>query len=79
MSHLDNLERWFIENTGLGNRSNQLVKYALLLVDMGADIGDVEDKVKSLNNKMADKLTDKEIEATILITASKAIIKRDNP
>jgi hypothetical protein len=69
----------FIENTGLGNRSNQLVKYALLLVDMGADIGDVEDKVKSLNNKMADKLTDKEIEATILITASKAIVKRDNP
>ena len=67
MSHLDNLERWFIENTGLGNRSNQLVKYALLLVDMGADIGDVEDKVKSLNNKMADKLTDKEI------------VKRDNP
>jgi hypothetical protein len=79
LSHLDNLERWFIENTGLGNRSNQLVKYALLLVDMGADIGDVEDKVKSLNNKMADKLTDKEIEATILITASKAIVKRDNP
>ena len=79
LGHLDNLERWFIENTGLGNRSNQLVKYALLLVDMGADIGDVEDKVKSLNNKMADKLADKEIEATILITASKAIVKRDNP
>ena len=48
-------------------------------MDMGADIGDVEDKVKSLNNKMADKLADKEIEATILITASKAIVKRDNP
>ena len=78
LAHLDNLERWFIENTGLGNRSNQLVKYALLLVDMGASASEVDEKVKSLNSKMADKLSDKEIDGTIMITAAKAIIKRDN-
>ena len=78
LAHLDNLERWFIENTGLGNRSNQLVKYALLLVDMGASASEVDERVKSLNAKMADKLSDKEIDSTIMITAAKAIVKRDN-
>lgn len=77
LSHLDNLERWFIENTGLGNRSNQLVKYAYLLVDIGADLSEVDARVKALNDKMADKLSDKEIDATIMISAAKAIVKRD--
>ena len=61
----------------MGNRSNQLVKYAYLLVDIGADLSEVDARVKALNDKMADKLSDKEIDATIMISAAKAIVKRD--
>lgn len=65
---LDNLERWFTQKTGKGNRSNQLIKYALVLVDMGYDILDIQDKVMSLNSKLADKMDEAEIMNTILRT-----------
>ena len=74
---LSNLERWFVSNTGDGNRSNQLIKYTLLLVDAGFQFDDVRDKTLALNNKLQDKLTEAEIMSTVLVTAAKAILKRD--
>ena len=74
---LTNLERWFISNTGNGNRSNQLIKYALVLVDSGMPIDSIRNNVLALNNKLADKMDDAEILSTIIVTASKAIHKRD--
>lgn len=75
---LSNLERWFLNNTGNGNRSSQLVKYALVLVDSGQSASEVETNLLALNNKLPDKLTEIEIRSTILVTAAKAITKRDS-
>lgn len=74
---LSNIERWFICNTGLGNRSNQMIKYAYMLVDSGMDIDNIRNNILALNNKIADKMDETEILGTILVSASKAIHKRD--
>ena len=74
---LDNMERWFLVNTGSGNRSNQLIKFALLLVDSGMNFETVTNKILNLNNKLDDRLDEKEILNTILMTAGKAMQKRD--
>lgn len=67
------LERWFMQNTGKGNRSNQLVKYALMLVDAGAHFDGVRDATLALNEKLQDKLPESEVNATIMVTVAKAI------
>lgn len=77
LATLTNIERWFITNTGSGNRSNQLIKYALMLVDTGLDFESVKNNVLALNNKIQDKLDESEILATIMVTVAKAIQKRD--
>lgn len=71
------LERWFVNNTGVGNRSNQLIKYALLLVDTGKTIPEIQSMVEAFNEKLPDKLTLQELHSTILATAYKAVGKRD--
>ena len=75
---LNNVERWFIDNTATGNRSNQYIRYALMLVDSGMDINAVQNNLIGLNNKLSDKMSEAEILSTILVTASKAIHKRDS-
>jgi len=74
---LNNLERWFVNNTGDGNRSNQLIKYAYALVDSGMALDAIQHTVLALNNKLPDKLDDTEVMSTILVSATKAIAKRD--
>jgi len=76
-NNLSNLERWFINNTGDGNRSNQLIKYALLLVDSGMDLDSVKNNTLALNSKLPDMLEESEVISTILVSASKAIAKRE--
>jgi hypothetical protein len=73
---MDNLERYIINNTGDGNRSNMLIRYALILVDAGFVFDVIRTKVLELNNKIADKLDESEITTTILTTTAKAIAKR---
>ncbi len=73
---LDNLERWVINNTGDGNRNNQLMRYAYILVDAGFDYTTVHSKLVALNDKLPDKLEEAEIGSTIMVTAGKAISKR---
>lgn len=75
---LNNLERWFVNNTGTGNRSNQLIKYAMMLVDNGLDIPKIRDLVLDLNNKLPDKMDEGEISNTILVSAAQAVGKRDS-
>ena len=76
LQNLEPLERWFVNNTGSGNRSNQLVKYALMLVDSGAQFDQVRDGVLALNDKLADKLSENEIHSTILVSAAQKISER---
>jgi hypothetical protein len=68
---LSNIERWFVNNTGAGNRSNQLIKFALLLVDGGNTMNQVQQAVLSLNEKLADSLPEEEILTTIMVTATR--------
>jgi hypothetical protein len=74
---LNNVERWFMTNTVSGNRSNQLIRYAYMLVDSGMDINGVQNAILALNNKLPDKMPEAEILSTILVTAAKAIAKRN--
>jgi hypothetical protein len=76
LQSLSNLERWFISNTGEGNRSNQLIKYALVLVDSGMGLDSIRNNLLALNNKLPNKLDDAEIVSTILVSAAKAISKK---
>ena len=74
---LSAVERWFIDRTGEGNRSNQLIKYAMMLVDSGGTFEDIDHAVKQLNNKLPSKLSDDELQTTIMRTVLRKIIKRD--
>ncbi len=74
---LNNMERWFMGNTGTGNRSNNLVKYALMLCDAGHTVQEITDKVLDLNDKLADSMKQAEIMATIIVSAAAACKKRD--
>ena len=76
---LDNLERWFIHNTGDGNRNNQLMRYAFTLVDAGYDFATINSRVLALNEKLADKLDETEIMGSIMISVGKALAKRATP
>lgn len=76
-SSLSNLERWYVNQMEEGNRSNTLIKYALLLVDMGLDEDTIQTKILNLNNKLQNKLDESEIQITIMRTVFKAIAKRD--
>lgn len=73
---LDNLERWFINNTGIGNRSNQLHRYAVLLVDCGKGIAEVTSMVEAVNAKIPDPLSQNELHSTVLQTAARKIQAR---
>ena len=75
---LSNLERWFVANTGSGNRNNQYLKYALVLVDSGMDIDSIQNNVLALNDKLPNKIDEAEILSTIMRSTAKAIIKRDS-
>ena len=73
---MDNLERWVMNNTGDGNRNNMLLRYAMILLDAKFGFDDIRTRVMALNNKMADKLEEAEIMATIMITVGKALATR---
>ena len=71
LENLSNLERWFALRMTEGNRSNELIKYALMLVDGGLEIDEVTNRVLALNDKLENKLPEVEIHSTILVTAYK--------
>jgi len=75
---LTNLERWFVANAKEGDRSNQLIRYALLLVDSGMDIATVQNNVLRLNGKLDTSLDEAEIMGTIMVTATKHFYKNQN-
>lgn len=74
---LDNLERWFINNTGDGNRNNMILRYGTTLVDAGYDLAGAMDRIRDLNDKLPDKLPDMEIMSTVMKTVQQRILARD--
>lgn len=73
---MNNLERWVINNIGDGNRNNMLLRYGMILVDAGFDLGQIQSNIMDLNEKIADKLDQQEIFTTIMVSITKAISKR---
>lgn len=72
---LDNLERWFAQRIASGNRNNQMLKYALALVDNGMSLMDVSKQVHAFNEKINTPLPKDEIDTTILVTVAKKYAK----
>ena len=70
---LSALERWFAIRMSNGNRSNEMIKYAMMLVESGRDLIDIQTSVMELNDKLTDPLPVKEILDTILKTVAKAM------
>ena len=72
---LDNLERWFSVRFASGNRNNQMIKFALALVDNGHSIIEVNKMVHAFNEKMSSPLTKDEIDSTVLKSVAKRFQK----
>lgn len=72
---LDNLERWFAVRFASGNRNNQMIKFALALVDNGHSIIEVSKMVHAFNEKMNNPLTKDEIDSTVLKSVAKRFQK----
>jgi hypothetical protein len=70
---MDNLERWFAQRIASGNRNNQMIKFALALVDTGMDLLAVSKLVHAFNGKLNNPLSEDEINSTILVTVAKKI------
>ena len=77
MAAMNNLERWFLLNTGAGNRSNNLIRYAYVLVDSGHSFEAVKNLISQFNQKMKTPLPDEEIQNTILISVMRKVAERD--
>jgi hypothetical protein len=73
---MDNLERWFAQRIATGNRNNNLLKYAMALVDSGLDLLQVQQAVFAFNAKLSNGLTEDEIRSTILVSVSKQFGKK---
>ena len=70
---LSNLERWFVEHTGEGNRSNQLLRYAMLLVDSHLPVAEIQSRVLDLNSRLVTKLEETEILSTIMVSVNRKL------
>ena len=75
LESLDNLERWFAQRMAMGNRNNNMIKYALALVDNGMSLIDVQNQVHAFNKKLNNPLSENEIDSTVMVT----VAKRFNP
>lgn len=75
LENLDNMERWFAQRIAEGNRNNQMIKYALALVDCGMDLIQVQAQVHAFNAKLNNPLPDDELDSTVLVTVAKRFSK----
>ena len=77
LGNLGNVEKWFIQRTDAGNRSNQMIKFALCLVDNDLSEDVIEERVLAFNKQIPHPLDEAEIQSTVLRTVSKKIALRE--
>jgi hypothetical protein len=65
---LNNLQRWFVRNTRIGNRNQMLLRYGFACMDGGQTAMDATIAVKELNTKLPEPLDTDEIDKTIMST-----------
>lgn len=75
LQSLDNLERWFAQRIASGNRNNQMIKYALALVDSGMDLVAVNQQVHAFNKKLNTPLSEEELDSTVMVTVGKRFLR----
>jgi hypothetical protein len=74
LENLDNLERWFAQRMVSGNRNNQMLRFAMMLVDTGViRYPEIESRVMEFNAKLDNKLSDDELRSSVLITVAKKL------
>lgn len=73
LESLSNLERWFAQRIAEGNRNNEMLKYAMALVDNGMPYDEVEKSVLSFNERLTDSLSVEELRKTVLVTVARKI------
>ena len=71
LESLDNLERWFAQRIAVGNRNDNMAKYAFALVDSGMSLIDVQNAVHSFNKKLNNPLSENEVDGTIMVSVAK--------
>lgn len=71
LESLDNLQRWFAQRMAEGNRNNNMIKYALALVDAGLGLPEVQSMVHEFNKKLSNGLSENEIDSTVMVTVAK--------
>lgn len=77
LENLDNLERWFAQRMVSGNRNNQLLRFAMMLVDTGTiTYPDIERRVMEFNAKLDNRLPEDELRQTVLITVARKLAAR---
>lgn len=74
MNNADSTERWFMNKMIEGDRNNQMIKYALMLVDSGLDYDVVEERLISFNSKLAEPLPEDELGVTVLRTVARKYV-----
>jgi hypothetical protein len=71
VASLDNLERWFAGRISNGNRNNQMIKFALALLDSGLDPIVISQQVHAFNKKLPEPMDPDRINSTIMVTVAK--------
>jgi hypothetical protein len=75
LGSLDNLERWFAQRFTTGDRNNQMIRYALALLDSGMELIEIEQRVKSFNASLPNGLDTQELENTVMRTVAKKFME----
>lgn len=73
LGKLDNLERWFLGNMETGNRNNNLLNYAMMLLDAGMAYKELAGRVHSLNENSESPLKKDEVDSTVLKSVGQKI------
>lgn len=73
LKSLDSLERWFSHRFVDGQRNQEMIKFALILVDSGMNYQQVEDRVLAFNAKLSNKLDVTELHKTVLVTVARKL------
>lgn len=76
LKSLNNMERWFAQRIATGNRNNNLIRFALALLDSGMGLEEVERAVYNFNAKLNNSLPVSEIANTILKTVAARVAKK---
>jgi hypothetical protein len=77
LKDLSALERWFAERMEMGQRNNQMIKFALALLDSGMPYGEIDQRVIDFNKKLQQPLSEHELRTTVLRTVGRKSQSRE--